>query len=192
MKQIVFVPLRIIRFIFLSLTPLAVVVSVLVVIGSSLIIYDQIQTHRERHLGAELIRNLKLDSSCSTIVNAAEKFDLVFTLTNSNNVPINFKTLQVDKSLLGVEEKQFMDLVATDPSFSGTGRENGQPVYYFKDASIGGKSKLPISLTLQAKGRSEAGANPHTIVIYKGKISFDFEHEMTIQTPCEIQIRYAE
>ena len=192
MRKNIFTILKIIKTIFSSLTPLAVIISILIIVGFSLVIYDQVLTYKDRELGSSLINSLKVDGSCSNTVNAGEKFDIDFNLTNDNDVPIKLEAVGVDKSLSEVEEKKFLDLTAIKPPFSESSNEKGREVYNFENVVTNADSKLPISLIFQAKGRSEAGANPHTIVIYQGKISFDFEHEITIEVPCQIQVRYAD
>ena len=193
MKEILSTISKIVRFVFTSLTPLAAIISIIVVVGSSLLIYDQIQTYNDRKLGAELIKNLKADSSCSKTAKAGDKFDLSVTFTNGNTAAINLQAVQIEKTILGTTDKKFIWLVASSPPFSAIGTSTTQYLNYnFENLTVKSKSSLPISLTLQASDRKTAGAKPHTFVIYSGKLVFDFEHGMTIEAPCEIQVVYAE
>lgn len=193
MKINFFSLIKAIKFIFSSLTPLVVAASALIIIGASLFVYDQIQTYNDRRLGAELIKNLKADSACSQTVKAGDKFETSFTFTNDNQVPIKLQTLQMEKALLGAAEKKFIWLVATNPQFSAIGAgTDEQLTYNFESLVVKSKSSLPLTLTFQAGSRTEAGAKPHTFVVYTGKIKFNFEHQMTIEAPCEIQVVYAD
>jgi len=188
-----FAPIKVIRAIFSSLTPLVSIASVIIILGSSLIIYDQIKTYQDRQLGSELIKNLKAESACSQTVRAGEKVDVPFTFTNENEVLIKLQTLQIEKALLGTADKKFIWLSATNPPFSAVGEGTDQHLnYQFENLIIKGKGSLTLTLTFQAGSKEEASAKPHTFVIYTGKTIFDFEHQMTIETPCEIQVIYAD
>jgi len=192
-KKFIFAPLKIIKAILSSLTPLAIVGSIVVVIGSSLIIYDQVRTYKERGLGAKLIKNLEVESSCKQIVNAEGKFNLEFNFKNKNPQTIALKEIQTDKGLVGTGGKEFLNIISTSPAFEKTDATQPDKItYQFSQVVAPSNGDLKITLSLKAKSREEAKAESHTIVIYTGSLFFDFEHEITIEVPCEIQVRYAD
>jgi len=191
-KTNLFAPIKAIKFIFSSLTPLVITASTLVIISASLIIYDQIKTYQDRQLGSELIKNLKAESACSQTVKASEKVDVSFTFNNQNSVPITLQQIQVENVLLGAGERKFLEIAGSNPAYSTIGGEGQHLNYHFNNVDVKGKSDLPLTLTFQATSKEEASAKPHTFVIYSGKIIFDFEHQMTIEAPCDIQVIYAD
>lgn len=184
--------LKALGFVLESLKVPALFVSIFIIITVAFFIYDRYQTYQEIKLGEQLVKNIKVDNSCRQIVNASQKFDIKFTVNNGNSTDVGLKSIQIDKSLLGVASKKFLGLISIDPSFSATDNGNPQSLkYQFESVKAKPSKTLPITLTLQAGSKQEAGANPHTIVVYSGNIFFNFEHEIIIEAPCEIQVRYA-
>ena len=192
MKNLITIPFKIISFIFDSLKPIGLIISILLILGAALFIYDQYHTLQERKTGVKLIENLKVEESCRKIVNAGEKFNLKFTFINGNSRSIGFEQLQINKGLLVIEGKKFLELASSSPSF--VSKDTADPQYsnyYFGDVNVKRTSKLPFALAFQATSKEEAKAATHSIVVYKGSMLFVFEYEITIEVPCEIQVRYA-
>ena len=193
MKQILAAFFKVFGFIFGSLKFPALLIFVLIIILSSFFIYDQYHTYQERKIGRELIKNLNIEGSCKQIVNPDQKIDVKFTFTNGNNEAISLNSLQIEKGLFESENKKYLEVIAIEPSFSKIKIDNSQSREYQFENTLAQPSKdLSIIVSLKAKSRQESGANPHTIVVYSGKMLFEFEHEISIEAPCQIQVRYAD
>lgn len=182
-----------IKLIWVSIKPVVIIILVFIIIGSALYAYDQYQVYQDRLLGAQLIKKTKAVSSCNTINNAGEKFDLKFTLKNGNDQKIVLEKIAIDVSLFGTNEKVFMKLIQVKPTALKIKGEQPQLEEFMFEPNIVLKAngKNDIVLKMQSTSRRQAKAAPHTIVIYKGRVVFFFNHEMSITTSCQIQVRYS-
>ncbi len=185
--------LKIIDFIWASLKPVVIIILVFAVIASSLLAYDQYKKFQDRLLGRKLIKKIETVSSCTTIVNAGDKVDLKFTLINKNDQDVNLEKVGIDVSMLGTEEIKFMGLLQTNPKSSKvTDSQNQFETFMFKPSVVlEADNKKIVILKIQAASRKQASASPHTFVAYTGNVMFSFNHEMSIKTPCQIQVRYS-
>jgi hypothetical protein len=170
-----------------------VIIGIFAILGSSLFAYDQYQTYKDRKLGAELIKKISVNSSCDKIVNAGEKFDLKFSLKNDNNQKVHVEKVGVGVSLLGTGEKKFFKLLNTNPSSSKLEGAQSQTAEFLFESDIVVRTtgKKNIVLKMGALGRNSAKTSPHTIVVYKGEVVFYFDHEMSLATSCQVQVRYS-
>ena len=184
--------LKAIIFIWSSLKPVVVIILVFIIISSSLFIYDGYRTYQDRTLGAKLIKNIKVKSSCTGIVGTGEKLDLKFSLTNGNDQEVTLEKIGIDVNLLGANNKTFAKLVGTKPKSLKSPSDEAQFVdYIFKsEVELNANSKKDVVLTIQAASKNDAKAASHTIVVYKGKVVFSFIPESSIETSCQIQVRY--
>ena len=184
--------LKAINFIWSSLKPVVVIIIVFIIIASSLFIYDGYRTYQDRTLGAKLIKNIKVKSSCTGIVSAGEKLDLKFSLTNGNDQKVTLEKIGIDVSLLGANNKTFAKLVETKPKSLKSPSDEAQfASYVFQpEVELNVNGKKDVALTIQAASKNDAKAATHTIVVYKGKVLFSFIPESSIETSCQIQIRY--
>ena len=184
--------LKVYNFIWTSLKPVVVIILVFIIIASSLFIYDGYRTYQDRTLEAKLIKNIKVKSSCTEIVSAGEKLNLKFSLTNRNDQEVTLEKIGIDVSLLGANNKTFAKLVETKPKSLKSPSAEAQFVdYVFQpEVALSANGKKDLVLTIQAAGKNYAKAASHTIVVYKGKVLFSFIPESSIETSCQIQIRY--
>ena len=185
--------LNIINFVWVSLKPVVIIFLVFVLIASSLFAYDQYKKFQDRLLGSKLIKKIETVSSCTTIVNAGDKVDLKFTLINKNSQEISLEKVGIDVSILGTKEIKFMGLLQTNPKSSKvTESQNQFETFMFKPSVVlEADNKRTVILKMQAASRKQASASPHTFVAYAGNVMFFFNHEMSIKTPCQIQVRYS-
>src|SRR3990167_1582375 len=183
---------RLVRSVWTSLKPIALIFIVLVVIAASLLAYDQYRTLQEKQLGAKLVKNIDLVSVCNDIYKEDELYSLKFTVRNKNNEPVNLEKIELDISILGAEGKTYNRLLKTQPASSAFPSDNIQfKTYQLENPLIiGASDKSDFILFMQAASKIDAKAESHTIVIYKGKIIFDFSHEFSIETTCQLQVRY--
>jgi hypothetical protein len=182
-----------VKLIWVSIKPVVVIILVFIIIGSALYAYDRYQVYQDRLLGAQLIKKTESVSSCNTITNAGEKFDLKFTLKNGNNQKITLEKIAIDASLLGADKKVFMKLIQAKPTALKTKSEQLQLEEFMFEPNIVLKAngRNDVVLKMQSTSGKQAKAAPHTIVIYKGRVVFFFDHEMSITTSCQIQVRYS-
>lgn len=175
-----------------SLKPILLVIIVLLVIGSTLVAYDQYSTYQERQLGAKLITKIGIESSCDEITSSGEKFSLDFTIHNKNNREVTLERFGIDVNLLEGRGGKFTKLSNTKPVDSeSTGSTTQLRKYVFQTPiKFRSNDKKPVRLTMQAREREEAQASPHTIVVYKGTIVFSFNYDISIRSDCRIQVRY--
>ena len=180
------------NFIWFSLRPVVLIILVFIIIAFSLFAYDQYRTYQEKQLGATLIHNIRIKSTCNETVNAGSKFNLKFSVTNQNNQEVGLKKIDVDVNLLGTEGKEFTNLLSTKPTSLKIDGEQGQfEEYQFQPSlELLKDKKTDILFSMQAVSRNQAKASSHTIVAYKGKVVFYFTHEMSIEASCQIQVRY--
>ena len=179
-------------FLWSSLKPIFLVFIILVVIATSLVVYDQYRAYQERKMGAKLIKNVEVRSSCDEIVNAGEKFNFVFSTYNKTGREIALEKIGIDVNILGIRNKNFTQLLSTKP----TSLESKESPAQFKDyvfptpVKILPHDKKTFALHLQAASKKEAQASSHTIVVYRGTVAFYFNYDMTIRSDCQIQVRY--
>ena len=179
-------------FLWFSLKPIFLVFIILVVVATSLVVYEQYRAYQEKKMGAELIKNIDVRSSCDEIVTAGEKFNFVFSTYNKTGRKIALEKVGIDVSMLGIRNKKFTVLLSTKPMSVETKENPAQ----FKDyvfqtpVKILPSDKKDFTLHLQAASKKEARASSHTIVVYKGTVAFYFNYDMTIRSDCQIQIRY--
>ena len=175
-----------------SLRPIFVIILILVTLFAGLFIYDRVKTNEERRLGAELAKNLDVKSNCTTnLIRQGENFNFSFVFTNNNSQSVFVHRLGIDLNLLGSSDNKFSSLLATIPSSNPIGLENRFHYYEFSPlVEIPKQSKKEIILKLKTTARKEAKANPNTIVIYNGEVTFLLSPEMTNTANCKIQVRY--
>src|SRR3990172_711423 len=188
MNNIIGLMARLVRFVWTSLKPIALIFIVSVVIAASLLAYDQYRTLQEKQLGAKLVKNIDLVSACNDIYKEDELYSLKFTVRNKNNKPVNLEKIELDISILGTEGKTYNRLLKTQPASSTFPSDDIQfKIYQLENPLIiGTNDKSEFTLFMQAASKVDAKAASHTIVIYKGKIIFDFNHEFSIETTCQI------
>ncbi|MEX0621561.1 MAG: hypothetical protein WD187_01005 [Candidatus Woykebacteria bacterium] len=180
-----------VKFIWLSLRPVAVILLVFIVVVGSLFAYDTYYTYKDRKLGAQLIEKVKLESECGKTVNQMERLTLDFTITNTNSQDVNLEKLSIDQSILGVGDKNFFGNPRTVPLSTLTEKSENFAIFEFDiPLTVSDSSNEKVNLSLKATDKTSAGASSHTIVIYEGKIIFYFDHQMSIETPCQLQVRY--
>ncbi|MDP2720654.1 MAG: hypothetical protein Q8O75_01810 [bacterium] len=192
MNNIIRLIARLIRFVWTSLKPIALIFIILVIIAASLLAYDQYRVLQEKQLGAKLVKNIDLVSACNDIYKEDESYSLKFTVRNKNNKPVNLEKIELNSSILGTEGKTYNRLLKTQPVSSAFPSDNVQFKTYRLENPliIRANDKSEFTLFMQAASKVTAKATSHTIVIYKGKIIFDFSHEFSIETTCQIQVRY--
>ena len=184
--------LRALFLILKSLRPVLIIILILFTLFAGLFIYDRLKTNEERRLGAELSKNLDVKSACNTsLIGQNEKFDFTFVFTNNNPQPVFVHRVGIDLDLLGRNDKKYSSLLSTVPDSNPIEPEHKFYFYEFATAvEIPQQSKTEIILKLQTTARKEAKANPNTIVIYDGEVTFLLSPEMTNTENCKIQVRY--
>src|SRR3989344_2011391 len=150
-------------FLWSSLKPIFLVFIILVVIATSLVVYDQYRAYQERKMGAKLIKNVEVRSSCDEIVSACEKFNFVFSTYNKTGREIALEKVGIDVNILGVRNKKFTRLLSTKPMSVET-KENPTQFkeYVFPNpVKILPRNKKAFTLHLQAVSKKEAQASSH-------------------------------
>lgn len=179
-------------FVWNALKPVAAILLVSVAVATSLFAYDQYQTIQEKNLAATLIDQVGVTAGCNQIVSERQKLTLKFEIANGNNQAIELVSFGIDKSILGVGDKQFTNFISSRPSSLNARDTSIQFVEYSfpEPINIRSKGKLNVTLNLQAANKQQARASPHTIVVYEGKVFFAFKPQMQVEAACQIQVRY--
>ena len=179
-------------FVLKAIAPLVLVITTFVLLFLALSVYDQFRTNQDRQVGAKLLQNMEFENNCQTIVNAGQKFTVKFNFKNQNEGPVTLLAIKIDQSLLRLEEKQFLKALSLEPDFSKLeDPRDGFLTYTFENTFVKETSSGQIAINWQAAARAQAQAKTNTIVVYEGSIFFEFEHQITFEAPCEIQVRYS-
>ncbi len=180
------------KFLFIISQPAFAVLAIIIILGSSLLIYQRTVQVKDSQLGDKLSKNFSLNTDCAAIVNAGQPADLKFDFENKNSQSIGLESLGVDVNLTGADGKTYTKIVKTNPPFENIVEKEKQfTTLSFVNLSIAAKSKKEIILTLQTSSKEEAKASPETIVGYTGNILFSFAHDIITKPTCRIQVRYS-
>lgn len=184
--------LKTINLIWSPLRPILLVVFVLIVIGVTLTAYDQYRTYQERRLGAKLITNIDIESSCDEIAGVGEKFNFNFTINNKNDKEVTLERIGIDINLISVGNKKFAEIINTNPaaSKSNNGLIQFEEYVFHNPLKIGSTGEKSVSLTMRTASKKKAQAASHTIVVYKGTVVVYFNYDISIRSDCRIQVRY--
>ncbi|OGY32052.1 MAG: hypothetical protein A3A57_02960 [Candidatus Woykebacteria bacterium RIFCSPLOWO2_01_FULL_41_12] len=175
-----------------SLKPIFIIFFILVTLFTALFVYDRLKTNQDRALGTKLSENLNVKSSCiSSLIGQNERFDFSFIFTNGNSQSIFIQKVGIDLNLLGDKDTKISSLLSTNSPSNPIGIEDRFFTYEFSPpVEISAKSSQELILRLQTTTRKAAKANPNTIVVYEGEVSFLLSPEMTNTANCKIQVRY--
>jgi len=181
-----------IRSIWVILKPVLTPILMIIIISVSLLSFGTYQTYQDRKIGASLIKKIKVKTSCNETSNPNKEFSFKFTLTNKNKILVKLEKISVGINLLGMNNRRYAYLLNTLPSTQIENSSDDQFINYKleKPLIFKGLEKKEIVINLKTASKEEARASPHTFVIYKGKIIFAFDHEMSIETNCQFQVRY--
>ncbi len=172
--------------------PALVVLAVILILQTSLLIYERLEKNKESQLREEMSKNFGVITDCKRLISPGESTDLKFEFENKNNQPVSLVSINVDVNLTGTQGRTFAKIVKTTPAFKTISQTDKQfTTLLFEDTAVAANSKKEISLTLQATSRSEAGASANTIVGYTGAVLFDFAHDIQTKPSCTLQVRYA-
>lgn len=180
------------KFIASAVKPIFIYLLVFLIIGAALLLYDNYQSLKDREKGANLSKAITLDSDCEKIAGTGEKLNLSFKFINNNLEPIRVLSFKFDKSMLEGEKGNFFKLLSTKPASL---QEEESPAFEVRKFNepilVPAKGKAEISIQLQATTRKEAGANPHTFVVYTGEVNFVLSPQIFTHTNCQLQVRYS-
>ncbi len=179
-------------FIFTALRPVLLVALVIIILGGALYVYDQYRTYQEKRLGAQLIDRIGIEPICDEIISPNEKFSFKFNIQNKNNQKVSLKEVGIDINLLGLKENKFSEFIDSNPKSEvlAGGSTQLESIFFQAQQDIQKGKTKNVSLNFKANSKKDSGATSHTIVSYTGKIIFLFDHEITIETKCQFQVRY--
>ena len=179
-------------FIIISLRPLLLIIVLFTIIGGSLYAYDQYSTYQEKALGSKLIDKIDIKPTCDEIINPSESFTFKFQILNNNDQKVSLQEISIDINLLGTQKRKYSKFIDSNPQSEAIVERSTQfqSISYPKPVDIRENSTEQVNLNFKANTKEESGASSHTIVAYSGKIIFSFDHEITIETKCQFQVRY--
>ena len=179
-------------FIWVALKPFLLVVLLFIVIGGSLFAYDQYRTHQEKVLGSKLIDKIDINPTCDEIINPNNNFTFKFQILNKNTQKVSLQEVGIDINLLGTQEKEFSQFIDSNPKSEAVVEQSTQfqSIAFPKPVDIPENGEEQVDLNFKAGTKEGSEASSHTIVAYSGKIIFSFDHEITIETKCQFQVRY--
>lgn len=179
-------------FIWIALKPFLLITLLFILIGGSLYAYDQYRTYQEKVLGSKLIDKIDINSTCDEIINPNENFTFKFQILNKNDQKVSLQEVDIDINLLGTRERVFSQFIDSNPKSDAVVERSTQfqSKAFLKPIDILENGKEQVDLNFKAGTKEGSGATSHTIVAYSGKIIFSFDHEITIETKCQFQVRY--
>lgn len=179
-------------FIWIALKPFLLVVLLFIIIGGSLYTYDQYRTYQEKALGSKLIDKIDINPTCDEIINPNDNFTFNFEILNKNNRRVSLQEVGIDINLLGTKKRGFSQFIDSNPKSEAVIDKSTQfqSIAFPKPVGILKNGKKQIDLNFKAGTKEGSEASSHTIVTYSGKIIFSFDHEITIETKCQFQVRY--
>lgn len=179
-------------FIWIALKPFLLVVLLFIIIGGSLYTYDQYRTYQEKALGSKLIDKIDINSTCDEIINPSGNFTFKIQIQNKNNQKVSLQEIGIDINLLGTKGLVFSQFIDSNPNSEAVIDKSTQfqSIAFPKPVDILENGQEQVNLNFKAGTKEGSEASSHTIVAYSGKIIFSFDHEITIETKCQFQVRY--